>query len=91
MIKDITALGTSGKVEGKLFRAKKTKGTYTLASSFLKGQTNKPLHHKENHVKVNTLEEAHELLKQGDHSIRLYNDELKQRNLRCYEKVTIVR
>ncbi|MGE6650265.1 hypothetical protein ACQKE0_13385 [Shewanella colwelliana] len=85
----ISAEGTRGKVKGKPFFAKQSRGKYVLHSKSISITTGKPLRFAVNKVLVNTLDEAALLLKAGDHHIRVYNEEHKQWNLRSPEQVFV--
>lgn len=88
LIKRLYAIGTSGKVKGKFFEAKKNKnGYYVLNLKVACGgveSTNKAV----NKVEVETLDKAYELLRRGEHLINLTN-ECGNRALREYSKVKI--
>lgn len=87
---EIRAVGTSGKVLGKLFLAVPSKGKYVLHSEDLAARTGKPLRFAVNQVLVNTLDEAVELLGKGGYHIRMYNQEYKQRNLRAASEIEVI-
>lgn len=86
----ITAIGTRGKVKGKPFAAISRDGAYVLHSQELASKSGKPLRFAVNQVSVHSLDEAARLLAKGGFSIRVYNEEHKQWNLRTPSEVSIV-
>jgi len=86
----IQALGTRGKVKGKLFTAVPQDRGYVLHSEDLAAKSGKALRFAINKVYVHSIDEVAELLIKGGFHIRLYNAEHKQWNLRAPSEVEII-
>jgi hypothetical protein len=87
-IREIYALGTSGKVKGKKFKARKNnKGFYVLNKKSKEDGIN-TTNRAKNIVLVETLEDALNLLKTNDYLINLVCDD-NTRALREHAKIIV--
>lgn len=89
-VKSISAIGTRGEAEGKVFTARRdSSGRYVLNRKSGLG-TGAPTNYAVNKVYVETLEKAAELLSSDEYLIHLVSDDGK-RALREFKMVRIER
>lgn len=91
IVKEIKALGTSGKVKGLEFKSHKTSQGYELHSIEKMQITGRTLQSSSNKIFVPTLDDAVSLLKTEKYRIRLKCDAVKpsQYNMREWKALSI--